>query len=485
MKKGIILPVLFVVLMGVCTFGVQKASALTLTNASASATTSRPSPSSPLNANYAAGVSTVTVFDNLSTFLSSDSARFFGPNNTGDTVTVATTSADKLSLFFKTNTTALHNRANVIATPISAMHTIVFTAQTSIPASGKIEIAYPTYSANDSNQASPSAVSWTFNNLSNTTDIQSTQGTNCSWAITGTSASSTPKATCTLTTGVPAGTPVWIWIGCTARSGSTTTCGTQRPLLINPTSITARGTADVKSINVTTMDSSSNALDTTTLKMGTIESVFVVAHVDPTFSFTIDGVNPGTDMHTTSTCATTFANITTSNTTPQGSDPTNVNFGTIANASDTWEAQKFTITSNTAAGYAITATSSGFLLNPATGQYIVNVQGNVTGNNTPVPAAKNSSNGGFGIHPCDAQAYASTHVLTQWYSGGVKTNPLYANPSATNYYTLVNWLGALGNENVVTAGRDVIYSLYWAAPSANTPPGDYWEILTYTASVTF
>ena len=137
--------------------GVQ---ALTLTNASASATTSRPSPSSPLNANYAAGVSTVTVFDNLSTFLSSDSARFFGPNNTGDTVTVATTSADKLSLFFTTNTTALHNRANVIATPISAMHTIVFTT-TSIPASGKIEIAYPTYGASDSNQASPSAVSWT------------------------------------------------------------------------------------------------------------------------------------------------------------------------------------------------------------------------------------------------------------------------------------------------------------------------------------
>jgi len=190
-------------------------------------------------------------------------------------------------------------------------------------------------------------------------------------------------------------------------------------------------------------------------------------------------------MHTISTCGTTFANITTSAGTARGAQPTEVNLGTIQNASDTWEAQKMTIVSNTSAGYAITATSSGNFMNPGTGVAIPNTQGAVTANNAPGPAANSSSNGGFGIHPCDAQTYANTHVLTQWYSGGVKTNPLYANPATTFYYTLVNWTGALGNENTVTLGRDVIYSLYWAAPRANTAPGDYWEIMTYNASATF
>lgn len=469
MKKGIILPVLFVVITTVFLWQAPRVQALTLTNASASATTSRPSPSSPLNANYAAGVSTVTVFDNLSTFLSSDSARFFGPNNTGDTVTVATTSADKLSLFFKTNTTALHNRANVIAAPISAMHTIVFTTQTSIPASGKIEIAYPSLGANDSNQASPSAVSWTFNNLSASTDIQSTQGTNCSWAISGTSAGSTPKATCTLTTSVPANTPVWIWLGCTARSG--TSCSTQRPLLINPTSITARGTADVKNILVTTMDSSSNALDTTTLKMGTIESVFVVAHVDPTFTFAIDGVAASTDLHTAQTCGTSYANISTNSSFP--STGTEVNLGTITSSGNTYAAQKMTITSNTAAGYVLSATSSGFLLNPPTGQYIVNAQGNVTANDTPAPAViSTGGTGGYGINACDANSRVNT---TTW----GQATPKFANPSPSFYYTLVNYVGSLS-----TSG-DVIYSVYGARAGNTTPPGDYWQIITYTASVTF
>ena len=55
----------------------QKTQALGLQNASASATTSRPSPSAPLSVDHASGVSTITIKDNVSTFLASDSATFF------------------------------------------------------------------------------------------------------------------------------------------------------------------------------------------------------------------------------------------------------------------------------------------------------------------------------------------------------------------------------------------------------------------------
>ncbi|MEK7605601.1 MAG: hypothetical protein AAB478_03710 [Patescibacteria group bacterium] len=444
--------------------------ALSLSNASASATTSRPSPSSPLSTAYSSGVSTVTVIDNTSTFLASDAAKFF-VNGTPDPVTIATTSADKLTLNFTGTTASAHNATGVIAVPITAMHTVVFTTQTSIPASGQFEIAYPTSVAADTNQASPSAATWMLNNLSNSTDIQSTQGSNCTWAISGTSAGSVPKATCTATAGIPSGSTIWVWLGCTAASG--TSCTTQRPLIINPTHSpsTNRGTADVKNVIITTYQSSGGSvLDTGTVKIGTIESIFVVAHIDPTFSFNIDGVAASTDMHTSGTCSTSYANISTNSSFP--STGTEVNLGTITSGGNTYAAQKMTLRSNTGSGYVITATTSGFLLYPAIGSYVVNAQGNVTANNTPAPTTISSTTGGYGINACDANSRVSTSIWGQ-------ASPNFANPSAQFYYTLVNYSGA------PSSSGDVIYAVYGARAGGSTPPGDYWQIITYTASVTF
>jgi len=479
------MPVLLRLVLGsallVCIVAVlpEQSQAASLLNASASATTSRPSPSSPLSVDYSSGVSDVTVVDNSSTFLASDSAVFFR-NGTQEYVTIATTSADKLTTFFISAITASHNVTGVLAVPISAMHTFVFTTQTAIPVGGVIEIAYPAAVGSDTVQASPSAATWMFNNQTTATIKQklSQSAAGCTWTksgeVNGTGVQ-TPKVMCEVTTEtIPSGTTVWLWVGCSASSS--TSCTTQVPQIINPTHnpTTGRGVADVKNIAVTTYNTSGGTiLDQATLKMGTIESVFVVAHIDPTFSFNIDGVAAGTDMDSSSTfCGTSYADsvITNSNFPSTG---TEVNLGTIGSGGETYAAQKLTIASNTGSGYVITATSSGFLLNPPTGAYVVNAQGNVDGNNDPAPTTISSTTGGYGINACDSNSRVNTTIWGQ-------ATPNFANPSPSYFYTLVNYGGAPS-----PTGGDIIYAVYGARAGSATPPGDYWQIITYTASVTF
>lgn len=460
------------------TLTASKTEAASLLNASASATTSRPSPSSPiiLPDPMAIGTSSARVSNNLSTFLSSDSAKFFNNGSFSETLTVATTSADRQTIFFTSGATAAHNKTSVIFTPITAMHQFVFTTQTAIPITGTIELVYPNSSSAtgaDLVQASPSASTWMFNGLSGSNIKQkfSQSAATCTWTISGATNGSnnqTPKAICTVAgASIPAGTTVWVWVGCSSYTNGTS-CATQSPTLINPTSISARGVADVKNISVNTYDvSGGNILDSSTLKMGTIESVFVVAHVDPTFTFRIDGVAASTDLNTVCS-GLTGATYITNATYPSTS--TDVNLGTITSGGTTYAAQKMSVTSNTGVGYTITATSSGFLLNPPTGKYVVNTQGNVTANNTPAPVVMPGT-GGFGISACDSSSRVNTSI---WGT----TAPKFANPSQNFYYTLVNYAGSL-------SGTDTIYAVYGAQAQATTPPGDYWEIMTYTASVAF
>ena len=481
MKRILSLVVILVIFFLVASFDAQKASALTLLNASASATTSRPSPSSPLSAvdPLIAGSSQVTVFNNTSTFLSSDSAKFFKSGSFSENLTVATTSASKLIVYFTAGTANIQGKQSVLAVPITAMHTVAFTTQTAIPIGGKIIISYPTSSAfagADFNQASPSADTYMFNNLAQATDIQmrTSLGTaTCSWAVTGATNGAnnqTPTATCTTAAAtIPAGATVWVFLGCTAATSTSAggSCTTQKPLIINPTNTTARGTASVKNIALQTQDGASNILDNSTLKIGSIESVFVVAHVDPTFTFNIDGVAAAVDLNTVCSGLTGATYLTNS----FPSTGTEVNLGTVGSGGVNYAAQKMTITSNTASGYAITATSSGFLLNPPTGQYIVNAQGVVAANNSPIPVVMPGT-GGYGISACNSGGSVSTAV---WGT----TAPKFANPSAAFYYTLVNTSTAL------TAGTDTVYSVYGVRAQTTTPPGDYWQIITYNATVVF
>jgi len=361
------------------------------------------------------------------------------------------------------------------------MHSFIFTTQNAIPVGGTIEITYPAAVAGDTVQASPSANTWMFNGqTTGNMKVKFSQGTaTCTFTksgdVNGTGVQ-TPKIICTVATGiVPAGTTVTLLVGCSTMTGAA--CTAQVPQIINPTNNTLlRGISTVRNIEVATYTTSGGSLlDNATLKMGTIESVFVVAHVDPTFTFRIDGVAASTDMDSSSSfCGTAYADSIITNS-QYPSTSTDVNFGTITSANPTYAAQKFTVTSNTNGGYAITATSSGFLVNPSTGIYIPNVQGNVTANDTPVPASfPAAGTGAYGISPCDDSAYGRVNT-TKW----GQAPPLFANPSSQFFYNLVTRNGALA------ANGDISFVVYAAQAASNTPPGDYWQIMTYTASATF
>src|SRR5579859_7271720 len=87
----------------------------TLGSASDTLTSSRPSPSTPLSADAASSVGSISIYNNGSTFLASDSARLYG--GTAETVTVATVSAAKTTLFFTGNTANAHINGTVVGTP--------------------------------------------------------------------------------------------------------------------------------------------------------------------------------------------------------------------------------------------------------------------------------------------------------------------------------------------------------------------------------
>lgn len=455
-----------------------KAHAATLGSASDTITTSRPSPSTPLSANVSVGDAQASVYNNGSTFLASDSAHFWG--QTGESLNVATVSAAATTLFFTATAGQAHANGTVVSTSITAVHTIQFTTQTNIPTSGTIVISFPNSNSSDTNQASPSASTFMFNGLS-TSNIKAnfSAGTStCTFAISGTSAGSTPTITCTVgTASVAAGTTVTILVGCTT-AGTTCAVANQIPTLINPTKTAIAGTADTWAVNIDTTDASSNVLDNTKIKVGTVESVTVTAHIDPTFTFVITGVANNTAL--TSLCTDGGTNNDTTNS-GFATTSTNVNLGTLLATNVNLAAQKMVITSNAINGYTITATSSGHLLNPANGYAIQDAQGTPTGNNTPTPngatATVTAGSNRFGIHPCDLTAQAKINTTT-WGAGTGSAN-YYANPSAQYYYTLVN------SSSGPASSGDVFYIEYAASPQGTTPPGDYHTTLTYVASTTF
>src|SRR6266480_2246638 len=136
----------------------------TLSSASDTLTTSRPSASTPLSADAASGVGNVSVYNNGSTFLASDSARLWG--GTQENVTIATVSAAKTTLYFTGNTSNAHTNGTVISSAVTAMHKIQFTTVSSIPSGGSIVLTFPGSASTDTNQASPSASTFMFNNIS-------------------------------------------------------------------------------------------------------------------------------------------------------------------------------------------------------------------------------------------------------------------------------------------------------------------------------
>ena len=461
LPKGILL--LF--LLGIALTAAARANAATLNAVSDTITTSRPSPSTPLSADAPSGSGSVAVYNNGSIFLASDSAHFYG--GTPENVNVSTMSATNTNIFFTSNTANTHLNGTVVATPITAVHTVKFTTITNIPASGSIVITFPTSNASDTNQASPSASTFMPNGLL-AANIVSSQTSNLSCSLNSFSAGGAPTITCNNTNSIAGGTTITIMIGCSAGTSS---CTTQVPTLINPTKTASAGVADIWKVAIDTYSGASGTgtiLDNGSTKIGTIESVQVIAHIEPTFTFTISGVANNTAMS-----ALCSSNGTTTNT-GIATTATSVNLGTLTAATVSYAAQEMVITSNAISGYSLTATSSGHLLNPSNGYFIADAQGTATANDTPAPAAIAAGGNKFGIHPCDLVAQGKVNTTT-WGNSTL----LFANPSPSYYYTLVN------SSTSPAANGDTFYVEYGASPQGTTPPGDYRTTLTYVATSVF
>jgi hypothetical protein len=475
-------------------FSVEKVHAATLIGAKDTITTSRPSPSTPLSANAASGAYQVSVYNNGSRFLASDSAKMIRSStntliNSG--LNVASQSAALTSVYF-TNAlgAAGQNGTDVLFFPVTAMHTIQFTVVNTIPTNGDIVITFPTLSANDAdNDASPSATTFQFNNLVSGTggrdniDVYD-DSTDISNNVTITETEPSPGNPGIISINVDSGTiaagsVVKIYLGCTASTSAS--CTTQAPRIINPTKSAAEGTADIWKIKIATKDSSGIDLDDATVAIGTIETVEVRATVDASLSFSIAGVANGSAVNTGNTTGCTATETTNAGITPTA---TVVNLGTLANTPSATNikisniaAQLITITTNAANGYTLTATSSGKLKNYQSGFEIAS-------NTTPQEFPNGTHF--FGINACGLDVNTSTwgSASCNSYITGSSSPCKYGWPTPTTAITLASDpTGPVGN--TITAGNGLVTVRYAAGIDAIVPSGEYQTAITYVATPTF
>lgn len=436
-----------------------KKSYATIATANDTISTSRPSASTPLDEDLPSNYTKATVLDNLSRFIASDSAKLIG--GTTNIVTVATMSAadnpsaGKRIVYFAGAYSSAHNKGTVLMTPITAKHIVSF-ATTAVPVDGKLQVFFPI--GDTSNQASPSASGFSFNNLQSTN--VGVSGASCSSISID---ATTGKVECTLSSSL------------TLSSNSVIiTVGSSTPALINPTKIAAMGTGDSWLVRIVTLDDTSVQLDQKKVKAATIDSVETYATVDPIFTFTIAGRTNGGNVNVGNTGCSSSDTINT------GFDSTaaEVNLGVLSTLQKNLSSQLVTISTNAPGGYILTATSSGHFIDASIGYWIDDIQGTPTNIDTPVPAVLTAGTPGFGIHPCGVDVTGSG---VSWGDGG-GANAKYANPSPVYYYTLAkNIVGPI--TNVGDTGKTTI--VYGASVSYAVPAGFYRTVLTYVATPSF
>ena len=455
-----------------------------LTNVRDALSTSRPSASSPLSSDAGSSDTQASIFDNGSFFLASDSAKIIktATNALVDTGTIVASQSSSLTTIYFSGTigNAAAASADVLFVPITALHTISFTTVNPIPAGGDVLITFP---GTADNSASPSATAFAFNGLDTTGGLGSNIVTN-NITCNANSFVSAPQIMCETNAGVSAGVTVTILIGCSAQSSGS--CTTQAPRMINPTKSAQAGTADVWKVNITTRDGGDVEVDSSTISIGTIDSVTVRASIDPSLVFTIVGLNNGVavNLGNTTGCLQT-------ETTNAGGDATSteVNLGLLANSPSGTDvkvgniaAQRINISTNGANGYVLTATSSGQLMNPSTGFFLAS--------STTPSAFPASGADWFGIHPCGLDVPVATwnstasNACNSYISGSTDPVCLYAWPNNNSPITLASdTTGPVGNSLVT--GNGVISVSYAAGADAGVPPGEYSSVITYVATPAF
>lgn len=378
-------------------------------------------------------------------------------------------------VYFTSSISTSHHAGDPLVVPQTALQTIAFTTQTPVPDSGSIVLTFPSLAIGDANTpASPSASTFQMNGLSPPDILVFSNGTNITSHVTATvtnpsGGGSSPSITLSLdsSTAIAGTTPVVIYLGCTA--GTSSSCTTQQPTIINPTKTAAAGTADTWTLQITTQDASGLTLDSAKAKIGTIESVQVQANVDPTLTFTISGITNGNAINTGNTTGCT--NTEAANT-GISSTATTVNLGTLSSAAININAQLLTVVTNGINGYSLTATSSGHLINPATGFWIPD--------NGTSPGTFTAGTPQFGIHPCGSDVSNATWAVG---TTGGGTGAKYGWPTQTSMVTLAS--DATGPILGTTATHGITSVEYAGTIDTSVPAGIYTSIITYVVTPTF
>lgn len=367
-----------------------------------------------------------------------------------------TATADTRNIYFVSASAAAHHQGDALILPVTALHTIRLTTVNSLPASGKIVLSFP---GSGDSSASPSASTFAFNGLS-PPNVQA-NGANCTFTV------SAPSITCTLGSSVAAGTVVTILVGCSAQSGGS--CTTSVPTLINPTKTAAAGSADVWRLTITTQDSNSVTIDSASVSVGTVEAVAVSGTVDPSLSMSIAGIANGTAINIGNTTGCTNTETASSGI---ASTATTVNLGSLGGGTVNIAAQLITVATNGINGYVLTATSSGHLIDPATGVFL---------RDSTTPTAMTAGTPWYGVHACGLDVSSAT-----WGTGatGGGTGAKYGWPTQTTSVTLASdTTGPVGN--AVAAGNGLVSVEYGATMDASIPAGTYTTLVTYVLTATF
>lgn len=502
--------VISIILISLFLLSVTRSHAATLTGAKDTVTTSRPSASSPNNntapSNAPATSSQLTIYNNGSRFLASDSAKVI--KNTGivtNTNLIIASQSSALSTLFLGNTTSatIYNGADVVFVPITAMHAVQFTSAQNLDTGDDIVITFPTLASGDANNpASPSASTFQLNNIASAQIQIEDDGAAFAGTFTATvtnpTAGSSPIISLNIdSSSIAPGSVVKIYLGCTAQSG--TACTTQAPRIINPTknsSTTCSGTPETCTatsykVGIQAIDSATSNTDSATVGIGIVESVTVRATVDPTLSFTITGIANATAINTSN------AGCSQDETTNSGITGTanEINLGLLANtpAIDVKVAnisgQRINISTNGATGYALTATSSSSLLNPETGFFL---------HASTTPASFPVTNDFFGLHACGqdavtgfSEAGASSSDCDTHATGSSANECQYAWPTSTNQINTtplsisLDTTGPIGAGSADASGDGVTSISYAAGIDVAVPPGEYRAIVTYIATPSF
>lgn len=359
---------------------------------------------------------------------------------------------------------------DVIYLKVKPIHTVTFTTKTAVP-NGFFQILLPA-DATTPNDGNPDDQGYDFNTTVTVTapsDVGATYD-----FVTGVATASGGTG-CTAPANYHCFEVHYSGVGSIGQALSITIgSGANTPIAPAPTNTTL-GTAEtygvlIKNFGSEANPNSSTPIDTASLRIAHIEAVRVTATVDPTISMVICGADTCTDVEP----ADSLDGETLSNNTGGTSTATAVSLGTLDLLAARLQAQKITIATNGAGGYALTAIDDG---NMRKGSDTIDDITAAADPATPVVFTAVGTEA-YGIHVCGTHVTAATWGTgTATCAGGPTTNE-YSGTDSTQVLPLVSYTTG------PTAGV-ATYVMYKANISATTTQGDYAHSISYIATGTF